>query len=87
MRARMKRPGIPDDGTIRVGCEKRRGGSVTLIYGLRAHELETVASTLKRRCGAGGTAKDGIVTLQGDRRDAVLAYLAEAGRRAKRMGG
>ncbi len=78
---------LPQDGVVRVGCEKRRGGSVTLVYGLAEAELVAVAGELKRLCGTGGTAKDGIVTLQGDRRDAVVAYLAQAGRRAKRMGG
>ncbi|GAC1307627.1 MAG: translation initiation factor [Vulcanimicrobiaceae bacterium] len=78
---------VPDDGVVRVGSEKRRGGIVTLIYGLLATELETVAGDLKRRCGAGGTAKDGIVTIQGEKRDAVLAYFAERKRRTKRMGG
>jgi translation initiation factor 1 len=77
----------PDDGVLRVGCERRRGGSVTLIYGLNATELDPVAADLKRRCGTGGTHKNGIVELQGDRRDTVIAYLAERGRRAKKMGG
>ncbi len=77
----------PDDGIVRVGCEKRRGGGVTLVYGLAAHELDAVAAVLKKRCGAGGTAKDGIVAIQGDKRDAVLAYFAEHQRRTKRMGG
>ncbi len=78
---------VPDDGVVRVGSEKRRGGTVTLIYGLLASELEAVASELKRRCGAGGTAKDGIVTIQGEKRAAVLAFFAERKRRTKRMGG
>jgi translation initiation factor 1 len=78
---------IPDDGIIRVGCERRRGGSVTLVYGLERNELATIGAELRRRCGTGGTAKDGILTLQGDHRDAILAYFAERGRRGKRMGG
>ena len=79
--------GIPDDGIVRVGCEGRKGGVVTLVYGLQGLELPTVAQELKRRCGTGGTAKHGVVELQGDRRDAALAFFAERGRRAKRMGG
>lgn len=79
--------GVPNDGIVRVGCERRRGGSLTLVYGLETHELATTAAELKRRCGTGGTAKDGIVALQGDKRAAVLAYFSERGRRAKRMGG
>ena len=78
---------VPDDGIVRVGSEKRRGGTVTIVYGLAPGELETVAADLKRRCGAGGTAKDGVVTIQGEKRDAVLAYFAERSRRTKRMGG
>ncbi len=78
---------VPDDGIVRVGCEKRRGGTVTLVYGLQPNELQAVAGALKKRCGTGGTAKNGIVTIQGDKRAAVLAYFAEAKRRTKRMGG
>ncbi len=78
---------VPNDGVVRVGCERRRGGSLTLVYGLEAHELAATAAELKGRCGTGGTAKDGIVALQGDKRDVVLAYFSERGRRAKRMGG
>jgi len=78
---------VPDDGIVRVGCERRRGGSVTLVYGLEARELEATGKELRRRCGTGGTSKGGNVELQGDHRDAVLAYFAERGRRTKRMGG
>jgi translation initiation factor 1 len=77
----------PADGIVRVGCEKRRGGVVTLVYGLAANELAPIATELRRACGTGGTAKDGIVSLQGDKRDDVLAYFQARGRRTKRMGG
>ena len=82
-----KAPAFPDDGVVRVGCEKRRGGQLTLVYGLEARELESVAGDLKKRCGVGGSAKDGIVSLQGDKRDVVIAYFTERNRRTKRMGG
>lgn len=78
---------VPQDGILRVGCEKRRGGLVTLIYGLEQRELDTVANELKKRCGTGGTVKDGIVALQGDKRAAALAYFTGHGRKAKKMGG
>jgi translation initiation factor 1 len=81
------KPGIPDDGVVRVGCERRRAGSMTLIYGLVPSELAEVGKELRRRCGTGGTTKDGIVLLQGDHRDAVIAYFAEQQRRTKKMGG
>ena len=78
---------LPDDGIVRVGCERRRGGSVTIVYGLGPAELVPLAAELKRLCGTGGTAKDGVVTLQGDRRDTILAFFAQRKRRTKRMGG
>ncbi|MBD5633371.1 MAG: stress response translation initiation inhibitor YciH, partial [Candidatus Eremiobacteraeota bacterium] len=78
---------VPDDGVVRVGCERRRGGSMTLVYGLVPGELDAVAAELKKRCGTGGTVKDGVVALQGDKRDAILAYFAQKKRRTKRMGG
>lgn len=77
----------PDDGIVRVGCEKRRAGSMTLVYGVPARELDALAAELKRRCGTGGTVKDGTISLQGDKRDVVIAYLTERGTRTKRMGG
>ena len=60
---------------------------MTLVYGLAAAELAPVAADLKKRCGTGGTVKDGVVSLQGDKRDAIIAYFSERKRRTKRMGG
>ena len=77
----------PDDGVVRVGCERRRGGAVTLVYGLEPRELDALGKELRRRCGTGGTTKEGVVVLQGDHRDGVIALLNERGRRAKKMGG
>ncbi len=87
VQAPSKGPAIPDDGVVRVGCENRRGGKVTLVYGLRTNELDGVAADLKKRCGVGGTAKDGVVSLQGDKRDVAIAYFTERERKTKRMGG
>ena len=87
MNSKYRKPGIPDDGVIRVGCEHRRGGKMTLVYGLRAHELDAIGKELRHRCGTGGTAKEGVVALQGDHRDAVISYFAAQQRRSKKMGG
>src|ERR1700733_12993527 len=65
---------IPDDGVVRVFREKRRGSPVPVVTGLKEAELQLVGTELRRRCAAGGTAKNGIVELQGDHRDAVVAY-------------
>jgi|ERR1700693_1160342 len=86
-RPRAKTAGIPDDGAVRVGLERLRGSHLTLVYGLAANELAAIGKELRRRCSTGGTAKNGVVQLQGDHRETVLAYFTEHGRRAKRAGG
>lgn len=78
---------MPDDGVVRIAREKRRASTVTVIHGLRAAELDALAKELKRHCGTGGTAKDGVVELQGDHRDKAVAFLESKGRRVKRAGG
>ncbi|BDE06914.1 translation initiation factor [Vulcanimicrobium alpinum] len=78
---------MPDDGVLRVSREKRRASAVTVVHGLAAGELEAVGKELKRLCGTGGTAKNGVVELQGDHRDTVVAHFERLGRRVKRAGG
>ena len=72
---------------MRVARERRRNSAVTLVHGLAAAELEAAAKELRRLCGTGGTAKNGVVELQGDHRDKVVAYFEQLGRRVKRAGG
>lgn len=79
------------DGIVRVQREsKGRGGkTVTVISGVQLEEgaLKTLAGELKRRCGTGGTLKDGIIEIQGDHRDLLIAQLEQRGYRVKRAGG
>jgi translation initiation factor 1 len=88
-RGRVENP--EGDGIARVGCTRRgRGGkTVTTVTGLqlRGDELVALARDLKRHCGAGGSVKNGVIELQGDRRDAVLAELEGRGIPARRTGG
>ncbi len=76
---------------IRVGRETqgRAGKGVTTVTGLPLPlaEIEALAARLKKRCGSGGTVRDGIIEIQGDHRDALVALLQEAGWQAKRSGG
>ena len=76
---------------VRVSRETkgRSGKGVTLITGLplASDELANLASELKRRCGSGGTVKDGAIEIQGDHRDALIEELIRRGFRAKRSGG
>lgn len=59
---------------------------MTLITGIPAGELAGVAKELKRLCGSGGAAKEGVVEIQGDHRAKVIAHL-EGRYRVKAAGG
>jgi translation initiation factor 1 len=82
-------PPLPNDGVVRVFREKRgRGGRiVTVVRGLPAADLGTVASDLKRQCGSGGSVKDGAVEIQGDHRDKIALRLTSQGYTVKLAGG
>ncbi len=84
-------PAPKGDGVIRVRREtKGRGGkTMTTISGvpLDGRGCEELASTLKRRLGTGGSVKEGVIEIQGDRVEAVLAELVRQGFKAKRAGG
>jgi translation initiation factor 1 len=86
--ARVKPGG---DGIARVSREsKGRGGkTVTLVRGLNLDDaaLEALAKKLRAACGAGGTVKDGVIEVQGEHRERVVAWLLQQGLAAKAAGG
>jgi len=71
---------------VRIDRRQRAGKQVTLIEGFRGsgEDLAALAKTLKTRCGVGGCAKDGEITIQGDLRDKLTAMLQSMGYNAKR---
>lgn len=71
---------------VRIDRRQRAGKQVTLIEGFvgTSEDLSALAKTLKTRCGVGGTAKDGEITIQGDLRDKIVALLQSMGYNAKR---
>lgn len=81
------KPSLPDDGVVRVARERRRASVVSLIHGLDEREIDEVAKALKRHCGTGGTSKHGVVEIQGDHRDKIVAWFLAQGRKAKTAGG
>ncbi|MCX4027639.1 hypothetical protein H0A36_11645 [Endozoicomonas sp. SM1973] len=79
------------DGVARVRREvKGRGGkTVTTIQGLvlTGNDLKALAKKLKQRCGTGGAVKQGVIEIQGDHCDTLIAELNKLGYPAKRGGG
>jgi len=82
---------VPADGVIRVRREvKGRGGkTVTGASGFQLDDngLKRLAAELKRRCGTGGSVKDGEILIQGDHRESLLAELRQKGFAVKCSGG
>jgi translation initiation factor 1 len=81
----------PHAAPVRVGRETkgRAGKGVTVVTGLplAAAQLEELATQLKRRCGSGGTVRDGVIEIQGEHRDRLVEELTKLGYQAKRSGG
>ncbi|WP_332827039.1 translation initiation factor Sui1 [Ramlibacter sp.] len=79
------------DGIVRVQREtKGRGGkAVTLVRGVPvdAEALAALGKELKGACGSGGTVKDGVVEVQGDHVEKIMAWLQQRGYKVKRAGG
>ena len=84
-------PKTPSDGVVRISrqTKDRRGKTVTVITGLDlpATDLAKTASQLKKCCGVGGSAKDGVITIQGDKREVVAAELEKQGFQVMLSGG
>lgn len=79
------------DGILKVRRETkgRKGKGVTTIAGLAGTEAEIkkVAALLKKKCGTGGAVKDGIIEIQGDKRDVIKLELEKLGHKVKFSGG
>ena len=84
-------PGAARPGAVRVGREVkgRAGKGVTTVTGLAwsPAQIEALATRLKKRCGTGGTVREGVIEIQGDHRDVVVAELLKQGLPAKKSGG
>jgi translation initiation factor 1 len=78
------------DGIVRVGrsTKGRKGKVVSTVTGILgdADALATIAGELKRRCGTGGTLKEGVIEIQGDHRDVLVEELEKRGFKVKRAG-
>lgn len=80
------------DGKVRVSRQSagRGGKTVTLVKGLplEADALAVLGKRLRSACGTGGTVKDGVLEIQGDHVERVVALLQGEGfADVKRAGG
>ena len=71
------KPGAPrKPPAIRIWKETahRGGKGVSAIHGvpLPGPQLEELCSALKKKCGTGGTVKNGVIEIQGDHRDRLV---------------
>jgi translation initiation factor 1 len=84
---RARDPGLTerraDGNTVKVRREvaRRRGKAVTTVSGVPIGdvELRALAGRLKKRCGVGGSAKNGVIEIQGDHRAIVVEVLKAEG--------
>ena len=72
------------DGVVRIQRQTsgRKGKGVCLITGVDLDDAE-----LKKKCGCGGAVKDGIIEIQGDKRDLLKSLLEAKGMKVKLAGG
>jgi translation initiation factor 1 len=66
---------------VKLDTRQRAGKVVTLVDGFvgTPDDLEALGKQLKTKCGAGGSAKDGLILVQGDYREKVVTWLKEWG--------
>ena len=82
-------PSPPGRARVRLERQGRGGKVVSVVENLPGHPegIAALASTLKARCGAGGTVKGRTIEIQGDHRERIVLALAEQGIEAVKSGG
>jgi len=71
---------------VKISTDSRRyGKTVTVIEGIDVNDIDIddLARTLKTKCAAGGTAKEGRIELQGDHKKKVKETLESMGFRTE----
>ena len=72
---------------LRVELDKRNGKPATLVTDFTGMdgELKELAKTLKVKCGAGGSSRDGEILVQGDFRVKIAEILLDMGFKVKKI--
>ncbi|APG50039.1 TPA: stress response translation initiation inhibitor YciH [Providencia stuartii] len=86
-----KAPRPKGDGIVRIRRETsgRKGKGVCVVTGLDLEDdaLAKLAAELKKKCGCGGSVKDGDIEIQGDKRELIKQLLEAKGYQVKLAGG
>ena len=66
---------------IKLDSKQRAGKIVTLVEGFSGSndDLEALGKQLKTKCGTGGSAKDGLIIIQGDYKEKIITWLKDWG--------
>lgn len=76
----------PEKQTLKIAVEKRkRGKCVTVVRGLAddPKQVADLLTTLKNKCGGGGTIKEGNIEIQGDHAERMPGILSGLGYRLR----
>jgi translation initiation factor 1 len=70
---------------VKLDTKQRAGKVVTVVDGFvgKEEDLEKLGKELKTKCGTGGSAKDGLILIQGDYKEKVIKWLQDWGYKAK----
>lgn len=74
---------------VSVDRKNRGGKEAVLVEGFvgTQEDLGDLSKTLKSKCGVGGSAKDGVIIIQGNFKQKVADLLTQAGYKVKLKGG
>lgn len=79
------------DGIVRIQRQTsgRKGKGVCVISGIELDdvEMDKLTAELKKKCGCGGSLKDGVIEIQGDKRELLKQLLEAKGMKVKLSGG
>ena len=80
----------PSEQRVRLHLDRKGGGKIiTIVKGLQLslESLKNLERDLKKKCGVGGTTKDGHILIQGNHRDKIKSILSNRGYQVKLSGG